>query len=168
MPVDLNSVNRNDLGVMGAGVVAFIASFLPYWGVSFGGSVQGVHVGGSASITAWHSYAILGLLLIFAAAGLIAVRTFAASSLPEMPAGVHVIAAALAGLGTLLVILRAFTYPHASYPGGSYGVRWGGYVLFIAGIAATAFAVLGMRESGETVPGIGSRPSSPPAPPPSA
>jgi hypothetical protein len=79
-----------------------------------------------------------------------------------------VLAAALAALGTLLVILRVFTYPHASYPGGSYGAKWGAYVLFIAGIAEVAFAVLGMRESGEKIPSLNRDGSGGPAAPPTA
>jgi hypothetical protein len=160
--VDFSSINRNDLGVMIAGAVAFIASFLPYWGFSykFGG------VGTSASISAWHSYATIGLLLLFAAAIVIAVKTFAAGSLPSnLPVGLHVAAAGLAALGLLLLVLRAFTYPHASVPGGSYGVKWGAYVLFIAGIAEVVFAILGMRESGEEIPGMNRGTAAPPAPP---
>jgi hypothetical protein len=30
-------------------------------------------------------------------------------------------------------------------------VKWGGYILFLAGLAETAFAILGMRESGERI-----------------
>lgn len=156
---DLSTVNRNDLGVMIAGVVAFIASFLPYWGVSAGPY--------HASVTAWHSYAILGLLLVFAAAIVIAVVTFASGSMPRLPIGVHLAAAVAAAIGTLLLILRAFTYPHASFSGGSYGAKWGAYVLFVAGIAEVVFAVLGMREAGEKVAwqtgGGSASPTAPPA-----
>jgi hypothetical protein len=143
--VNLNSINRNDLAVMIAGFVAFIASFFPYVGVSVGPI--------DVSRNAWHGYATLGLLLMFIAAILIAVTTFAGSSMPKLPAGIHVIAAALAALGTLLVILRAFTYD-SGVPGIDISVKWGAYVVFIAGIAETVFAILGMRESGEEIPGV--------------
>src|SRR3954470_10122928 len=145
----VQDINRNDLGVMIAGAVALIASFLPYYGYSFKGITVGeTHIGGSsASVTAWHSYAILGLLLIFAGAIVIAVKTFA--SMPALPVGLHVLAAGLAALGTLLLMLRGFTYPHHSFGAGySYGVKWGAYVLFVLGIAEAVFAVLGMREAG--------------------
>ena len=117
-------------------------------------------------MTAWHSYAILGLFLIFAGAIIIAVRTFA--TMPTMPVGVHVLAAGLAALGTFLVILRAYTAPSASAPGGSVGVRWGAYILFVAGIAEVVFALLGMRESGEKVAWNSSGPAAPAGPPPAA
>lgn len=146
--VDFREMNRNDLGVLIAGAVAFIASFLPYWGISY--SVKGFG-GFSTTVNAWHGYAVIGLLLIFAGAIIVAVRVFGGTVLPDLGVGWHVIVAALAALGTLLVILRAFTYPHASFAGGSYGVKWGGYILFLAGLAETAFAILGMRESGERI-----------------
>jgi uncharacterized membrane protein len=158
---DLSSINRNDLGVMTAGIVAFIASFLPYIGGKSVEVLPGVRVGGG-HVNAWHSYAILGLLLIFVGAIVIALKTFAAQAMPAtLPIGLHLLAAALTGLGTLLVILRAVTADHAS-------VKWGGYILFIAGIAATVFAVLGMRESGEKVAWQSSGPAAPAGPPPTA
>lgn len=142
---DLKQVSRNDKGVLGAGIVAFIASFLPYYGVSY--NFAGIHE--SASVNAWHGYAILGLLLVFAAALIVAARVFANANLPQLPVGVNLLAAGLAGLGTLLIIVRGFTYPHASGVGGSVGVKWGGYVLFIVCIAETVFLALSARDAGE-------------------
>ena len=58
---DLKQVSRNDKGVLGAGIVALIFSFVSHY---YGGSVN---VGGfhySAGVNAWHSYAFFGMLLI--------------------------------------------------------------------------------------------------------
>jgi hypothetical protein len=140
-------VNTNDLGVMGAGVAVFVFSLLPYWGLSGGKGLGGLNV----SITAWHGWALLGVLLLIAAAGVVAARVFADVTMPTLPVGWHVVVTAVAALGTLLVIVRGFTYPHASFGGASYGVKWGGYLLFVAAIAETVFAVLALRESGESV-----------------
>jgi hypothetical protein len=161
----VQEINRNDLGVMGAGVVFLIATFLPFYGLSYKGSLAGL---GSYSWNAWHSYGVLGVLLVLAAAIIIAVKTF--SAMPTLPVGLHVLAAGLAALGTLLLILRAFTYPTAHGAGASIGVKWGAYVVFIAGIAEVAFALLGMRESGEKVAWQSgpSAPADPPAAPPPA
>lgn len=153
-------VEQNDLGIMAAGAAAFVFSFLPYYGVSY--KITGAG-GFSASFNAWHSYALLGLLMIIAAAGIVAARVFADVTLPTLAVGWHVIVAALAGLGTFLVILRALTYPHISVPGGSYGPKWGGYVLFIAGIVETVFAVMALRASGESVSFDRGTPDTPPA-----
>lgn len=153
-------VARNDLAVMGAGAAVFIFSLLPYYGFSY--NVKGIG-GASASFTAWHGFALLGVLLLLAAAGIVAARVFGGVTLPTLPVGWHVVVAGLAGLGTLLVILRALTYPHASGFGGSYGVRWGGYLLFLAAIVEAVFAVMALRESGESLSIDRGPQSSPPA-----
>jgi hypothetical protein len=120
---------------------------LPYYGVSY--NFAGIHE--SASVNAWHGYAILGLLFVFAAAGIVAARVFANVNLPQLPVGVNLLVTALAAIGTLLIVIRGFTYPHASGVGGSVGVKWGGYVLFIVCIVETVFAAMNFRESGEKV-----------------
>ncbi len=139
--LDLTKVSRNDKGLIGAGIVVFIASFLPYWGISAGPY--------SASTNAWTGYATFGLLLLFIAAGIAAARVFGGANLPKLPVGANLVVAALAALGTLLVILRGFTYPHASFAGASEGVKWGGYILMIAAVVETVFAVMNFRTSGE-------------------
>lgn len=138
---DLTKVSRNDKGLIGAGIVVFIASFLPYWGVSAGPF--------TSSTNAWTGYATFGLLLLFIAAGIAAARVFGGASLPKLPLGANLIVAGLAAIGTLLVILRGFTYPHAHFEGASWGVKWGGYVLMIVAIVETVFAVMNFRSSGE-------------------
>ena len=152
-------VDNNDLGVMAAGAAALVFSFLPYWGYSLKGLG-----GGSASITAWHSYATLGMLLLIIAAGIVAARVFGGVTLPATPIGWHVIVAALAALGTLLVIVRALTIGDFGIVGSSIsaGVKWGGYLLFLAAVAETVFAVLALRESGESVSFDRGTPDAPP------
>jgi hypothetical protein len=161
-------VNNNDLGVMAAGVAVLVFSFLPYWGYSV--KTQGLG-GGSFSISAWHSYATLGLLLLLVAAGIVAARVFAGVTLPQAPIGWHVIVAGLSALGALLVILRGFTIGGSDFSAFgssvSSGVRWGGYLLMLAAVAQTVFAVMAMRESGESVsfdrgPSAGGAPDAPP------
>jgi hypothetical protein len=144
---DLKQINRIDQGILGAGALFFIASFLPFYGYSY--HATGIHV--SASVNAWHSWGVLGLLLVFIATIIVAARVFANASLPKLPVGVNLLVVGLAGLGTLLLILRAISYPSASGFGGSYGVKWGGIVLFIFGAAETAFAFLNFKASGEKV-----------------
>jgi hypothetical protein len=162
---DLKQMNRNDQLIVGGGALAFIASFLPYVGVS--GGVGGFHY--NYHINAWHGFALLGLLFVFAAAVIVALRVFANAAMPKLPVGINVLVLGLAGLGTILVILRAITYGHVS-------VEWGGYVLFIAAIAETVGAFLNFKVSGEkiawdqTAMGGGTPASAPPAPsyPPAA
>ena len=151
-------VNNNDLGVMAAGVAALVFSFLPYWGVSY----KGLGTGLSGSVTAWHGWAFLGLLMILAAAGIVAARVFGGMTLPTLPVGWYVIVAGLAALGTAIVLIRGLTYPHLSGVGASVGMKWGGYLLVLAGIVEAAFAFMAMRASGETVSFDRGTPDAPP------
>jgi hypothetical protein len=162
MAVDLNSLKTNDKGVLGAAIGVFIFSFFgSYVTVSFGGF--------SAGTDAWHSYAVLALLLLFAAAVIVAIKAFALVELPDIGVGWALITTACAALGAFLLILRALTYS-----GNSVSIGWSGYLLFILAIAETVFAAMGFRESGEKTPwadrtsgssGSGAPPAPPPPPP---
>src|ERR1700722_4889785 len=132
---------RQDWMVVGGGVVAFIFTLFDYVGISIS------HIG-SYSISAWHSYAILGVLLILAAAvgwALLAVR---AVQLPKLPVKSELIAAAATSLGTLLIVIRAATYPSP------IGIRFGGIVLILAGFVMTAGAVWALS-AGSALSGSG-------------
>jgi hypothetical protein len=183
---DLKHVSRNDQGILGAGVVFFLLSFfIPFYGYS-GPSFGGL---GNYNVTAWHSYGWLGVLLIIAAAGLVAARVFGNVKLPTLPVGPNLLVAGLAALGTLILLLRGFTYKTASGGGASIGLKWGAYIDFILAVVVVVFAVLNFRASGEKLawdqtampkgasaattppvapyPPAGSAPSYPPAAPPS-
>lgn len=145
---DIKNLPRNDQVILGAGVLAFIASFLPYYGASI--SILGQHE--STSTSAWHSWNVLALLLILVATVVAAAVVFGASSLPEMPVSPTFAVAGLTGVGTLILIIRSFTLDHGSAAGVSYGLRWGAYVLMIVCVVQTAFAFMKLRESGEAMP----------------
>jgi hypothetical protein len=168
MAFDPKTVKPNDWGVLGGAAAIFIVSLIPSYvtfelgGVSFPGVPSGVN--------AWQSYATLGLLFLFAAGVIVALRVFAIATLPEIGVGWAMITTALAGLGAFLVILRAFTYSGGL---GSVSVGWSGYLLMLLAIATTVFAALNFRESGETAPwadrGASGAAGAPPnAPPPNA
>jgi hypothetical protein len=146
---DLKQINRNDQVILGAGILFLLLSFFaPFYGVSYHGA-GGFH--GSASVTAWHSYGFLAVLLIIIAVGIVAARVFANASLPKLPVGPNVLIAGLALLGTLLLLLRGLTYNSGSGPGYSYGLKWGAWVLYILAIAVVVGAILNLRASGEKI-----------------
>jgi len=145
---DIKNLPRNDQMILGAGVLAFIASFLPYYGAS--GSFFGHHE--STSTSAWHSWNVLALLLILAATVIAAVLVFAAASMPKLPVSPTFAVAALAAVGTLILIIRSFTLDHGKIAGFSYGLRWGAYVLMILCVVQTVFAAMKLRDSGEAMP----------------
>jgi hypothetical protein len=145
---DLKSLDRLEQVVLGAGVVAFIVAFFPFYGYSFSGA--GISL--SYSVSAWHSWSFLGMILVLAATVVAAVRLFSAQTLESLPVGGNLVTLVLSGLGTLLVILRAFTYKHVSGAGGSVGVKWGGYLLMIVLIVQVVAAFLLFRKSEEVLP----------------
>lgn len=151
------------LGVIGTGVAALLFSFLPYYGVSykFGPGV----LGGSSNTNAWHGTALLGLLLVLAAAALVAAKVFGNVALPELPVGWGFVVLAISALGTLLIVVRSLTLP--TYSGVvDVGLKFGAYLLILAALAQTVSAFLAMRASGEPLPWASRH--GPPAPQPPA
>jgi hypothetical protein len=145
---DLKQINRNDQAILGAGILFLLLSFFaPFYGVSY----NGPGFGGSASVTAWHSYGFLAVLLIIIAVGIVAARVFANASLPKLPIGPNLLVAGLALLGTLLLFLRGLTYKSASGGGYSVGLKWGAWVLYVLAIVVVVFAIMNLRASGEKV-----------------
>src|SRR5690349_13828662 len=149
MATDLQSLDRNDQVILGAGVAAFIASFFPYWGVSVSGGILG-HA--SSSVTAWHSYATLGLLFVLAATAVAAMLIFNRAALPESPMSWNFVVLGLSAIGTALLIIRSFTLQSGHIGGFSYGLKWGAYVLMIICVVQSVFAFLRFRASGEAFP----------------
>lgn len=128
---DFRQATLPERGVLIAAVVAFVASWLPYVGVP------------GFQLSAWSGFAIVGLLMLFGAAVVVGLQAFTGVVLPHVPGGWGAWASVGSGLGTLLVILRAISVggPYAEY----VPVLWGGYVLFVAGIAQTVFAIMYTR-----------------------
>jgi hypothetical protein len=156
MAVDFKSLGKFEQGALIAGGLSIILSFF--------GSYVTVDAGPiSVGTSAWDSYATFGVLLVVAATAVVAVKAFAKESLPD---GVpwNLVALAAAGLGTLLLILRAFTYPDGGLGSVDIGPGWSGWLLFITTIALTVFTFLSFRESGEKIPEINKK-DTPPAPP---
>jgi hypothetical protein len=138
MAVDFKSLGINTQGAFVAGAVALVFSFFSRF--------NSIDLGpyGSGGISAWHSYATLGMLLLIVGVAVIAVRVFAAHVLPaDVPWNLVALVAIV--LGTILVILRGLTYDVAN-PG------WSGYIVFIATLALSYFAFALFKESGEKIP----------------
>jgi hypothetical protein len=155
---DLRSLPPFDLGILISGVLIFIVSFFPYYGASTSGAtIAGTTIGShSASVTAWHSYSVLALLLLLLATGVAAVAFFAASSAPQLPIGLRWIAAGLSTLGGLLYVIRLFTLDHHSESIAGIkiteGVKWGGYLLLLIVLVHVACCIISALSSDEEVP----------------
>ena len=152
MAVDFKSLGKYEQGALIAGGLSIILSFFGSYVTIDAGPV-------SAGTSAWDSYATLGVLLVIGATVIVAIKAFAKENLPD---GVpwSLVALAAAGLGTVLIILRAFTYDDGGIV--DVGPGWSGWILFITTIALTAFTFLLFKESGEKMPDLNKK-DTPPA-----
>lgn len=151
MAVDFKALGKFEQGALIAGGLSFILSFFErYVRVKIDGGDLVPGLSGSFGTNAWTSYATLGILLVIVATAVVAVKAFAKDSLPD---GVpwNLVALVAAGLGTFLLILRAFTASEGGI-GASVGPGWSGWLLFVTTIALTVFTALSFKESGEKLP----------------
>lgn len=168
MRFDWNKLSTLDRVIAGGAAVAFIASFMPWYGVSVGPFSASVN-GWSAGFTAWAGAMLLTL------AGVLLVIQRSGGTLPSFQVGPSVLVAGIAALGLLFVIIRWTTLPryHLSELSYNAGARYGLYIALVAGIAEVAAAVMAMRASGEKMPWAQAAtatapPAAPPPPPPAA
>lgn len=165
---DVRSLPRIDQWFLGLGVVIFIASFLPWYGASYSGSLLGNRISSSASVTAWHGWAAFGLLLMLIATVVVAVQLLTDTTLPQLRLSWNIVVVTLDALGALIYLIRSLDLPSASGPGFSVGLRWGGWILLIAAIAQVIVAGLRFRATGESLSSWMPRGAVPPPPPPPA
>ncbi|HWA67088.1 MAG TPA: DUF5336 domain-containing protein [Mycobacteriales bacterium] len=156
---DFKSLSRNDQIALGAGVLVFVASFLPWYGVKFKGELAAFGAG-SATVNAWHGLAAFGLVLLLLGLVVVAAQTFAGANLPELPTSYEVVAAGLSCLGALFVIIKSFDLPSYSGADASVGLRWGGWILLILVVVQAVATVMRVMASGGFAASSG-RPSAP-------
>ena len=136
------SLSTNERGVLIAGAVAALLSFFPgYITVTFDGP------GFDASYTAWTGSATVGMVLLLGGTALIGIEALSDGTLPAVVPW-HLISVGAAALGTFLIIVRALS-AGSSAPGADVGPGWSGWLLFVAAITLTVFAVLSFRDSDE-------------------
>jgi len=131
--VDLSKVSLFQWLVMGGGVLAFIASFIPYYSYNFG-SFLGINIG-SASVNAWHGFfGWFGMLLVLAAGVVVALGIFTDFKNPMTP----MITLVGAGAGFLCILLAMFV--GFSGPGSYRNVGY--WISLVAAVAAAVGAVM--------------------------
>jgi hypothetical protein len=144
------NVGTNDLVVMGAGVLMFVDSLLPWYGASYLGHSSGTSAW-SVGIGAWFP-----VLLVIAVAGVAAARVFAGRALPPIAGGVvgwNFLAAAVSVLAVIIILLRWVTYPDApNIPGFSAGAKFGTYLGLIIAAVQAVFGYLSVVAVGEKLP----------------
>lgn len=138
-------VAANDIGIMTAGFVIFITSFLPWysliiffseirfngWNVGFGG---------------WFP-----IILVITVASAAAARVFGNVGLPDRGSvSSSWLLAAVSALAALIIFVRWLTFEEG---GVGAGPRYGIFLALTAAIAQTVFGVLAARASGAPMPG---------------
>lgn len=136
------TLTTNERGVVISGIAAAILSFLP-WYLEF--TFEGT--GFDMSTSAWTGMATIGMVMLLGSTALIAIKAMSAGTLPTTVPW-HMISVAGSVVGTFLVVVRAFT-AGSSAPGVDVGPGWSGWLLFVAAISLTVYAVRSFRDSDE-------------------
>jgi hypothetical protein len=144
----LQQAHKFDLGIIAAGVVAWLAGFMPFYtaSVSAGG------FGTSVSASAYHGFfGWFALWVALAGAVIVAASLFGA----KLPVATHLAAVGAFGLSLLCLVLALFVFPGGGC-GDAAGVAglscdtghgFGYWLAVIAVIAGLVLAVLRMQES---------------------
>jgi hypothetical protein len=139
----LQGAHKFDLGIMAAGLIAFLAGFMPFYTLSA--------FGVSGSWSAWHGFfGWFGVLCALAGAVIVALTLLANV---DLPVPVHQAAVAAFGLAAICLVLALFVNPIPScggIGGCSSGHGFGYWLALILVLVGLALSVLRMRESTTT------------------
>jgi hypothetical protein len=135
---DVKRVTPIEWAGIGAGALAFIDSFLPWYTVSFEGILG---VAGSVSANAWDSALSLLAVLMLIAAGVIVLLPHFEVQVPNLT----MIWLGLSGVALVFIVIRWLTFPSASGLGGSAGAGFGLFVGLILAVVSGVAAFLTYR-----------------------
>jgi hypothetical protein len=145
-------VSRAEWIGLGAGVLAFVASFMPWFEVSFGGAASVLDdywaSAWSIGFAAWFP-----ILLLMAGAGVLLAEHLGAN-VPKPRPGWPLILLGVAVVAVVIILLRWLTLPGASDFLGESGVSYGaGFGLYVGLVAAILFGLsqyLVFRSAGQS------------------
>jgi hypothetical protein len=142
--MDFSKLTQNTLIAVGGGIVAFIASILPWYSFDYGFDLPGLNV----SVNAWGAgfFAWSGCLLALAAGMLIALKAMGVFEATVGSMETEEFAMVLAAVGFVFVLLRWLT--QTSF------VSLGLYLGLIATAATAAGAFLSGKDVGIGIPSI--------------
>jgi hypothetical protein len=145
----LESANKLDLGIVAAGVVALIGSWLPFYTISV--KAAGLGVSASDSVSAWHGF--FGWFAVLVALATSVALALVLFNVVKLPMPTHQIAVAGFGIALLLLILTLFVDPAGCGGAGAFGVSctigrgFGYWLALLAVLAGGALSFMRMRES---------------------
>ena len=137
--MDFSKLSQNNMIAAGGGIVAFIATLLPWYSVDFGFGASASANGWDAGIDAWG-----GCLLALAAGVLIALKAMGVNEVKAGGLETEQLAMILAGLGVLLLLINWLSDNDFT--------SWGLYIALLAGIATLVGSFLSGKDSGIGIP----------------
>lgn len=144
----LQQAHRFDLGMIAAGVVAWLAGFMPFYTASVGAGGFSASTSGSA----YHGFfGWFAVWVALAGAAAVAAALFGVA----LPAQVHLVAAGAFALSLLCLVIALFVFPGGGCPSTSglagihcdTGHGFGYWLAVIAVLAGLGLAVMRMRET---------------------
>jgi hypothetical protein len=151
---DPKNVNPLDWGIIGAGVLAFIFSFINFYTYSAKGGFSGISVDQSA----WSGFlSLLAILLIIVGTALIALDLFAPQV--KLPIATRLAGLGAFGLATLLLIIALFTVPDYGGGGPGYdkavdeGHGFGYWATLLMAIVGLVLSLMRLQQTGGKLPG---------------
>jgi hypothetical protein len=155
---DPKTVNPLDWGILGAGLLAFIFSFVSFYTLKPKSSFCALGGCGSVSNSAWTGFfGWFAVLLAIIVSALVAMSLFAPQV--KMPVPARLVALGCYAVATLSMILALFivpkTYHGVSIPSSSVdaGHGFGYWITFIVIIAGLVLSLMRFQQSGGQLPG---------------
>ncbi|CRK58650.1 hypothetical protein [Alloactinosynnema sp. L-07] len=150
---DAKRVTPIEWAGIGAGALALIISFFPFYSVSYDGPTLGLgSLGGSVS--AWsYGFGTLFPILLLIAAAVVVLLPHLGTQVPNRT----LIWLGLAGLAVVILLIQWISFPSGSSSvvgdvGISAGAGFGFYIGLLAAIASTVAAFLTFQASKKAVP----------------
>jgi hypothetical protein len=131
------SVPRHDVIALVSGLLVFVASFLPWYRVTFSGEAE---TGVTGTFNAWHGLAGIGLILLLFSLVVTAAEPYVGEDVSKRP--VSAVAALLAALGAVFVVVKSFSLPTVDIPGAHVRLQWGGWLLILLSILQAVITAL--------------------------
>lgn len=164
-PFDPKSVNQLDWGILGAGVLIFIFSFIDFY--TYTGKEQCITIagqrscgggGGSVDQSGWSGFlSLLAILLVLVGIALIAMELFAPQV--KLPIANRVASLGAFALAAVLLIIALFVVPDYGGGGPGYdqavdeGHGFGYWACLILVLAATVVSLMRVQQTGTKLPG---------------
>jgi hypothetical protein len=141
---DVKRVTPIEWAGIGAGALAFIVSFFPWYSISFEGSDLIAGLGLDTSVSAWNAgFGAWFPCLLLVAAGVLVLLPHFGTQVPNLV----MIWLGLSAAAVVIIILRWVTFPSASGFGGSAGAGFGLFIGLAVAVVSGVAAFLSYRSA---------------------